>query len=57
MIALPSKQAPQHALAAAVCFRCGEDRQTVQAKGMGALGRIWPKLRPVKPTLAEGGRA
>ena len=56
-VALPASDNPTHGLALAVCTRCATTRGDVQTKATAALRRVFPDLRPITLTHAEGGRA
>ncbi len=56
-IALPMSDNPTHGLALAVCTRCATERGDIQTMATAALRRLFPDLRPVAVTHADGGRA
>ena len=55
--ALPRRDNPHHAVAVAVCPRCGPDRAAIEAKAMQGFAKIWTGLRPIQLTHHDGGRA
>ncbi len=56
-VALPACDRPAHGLALAVCSRCATERGDIQTMATAALRRLFPDLRPVAVTHADGGRA
>ena len=56
-LVMPECDDPTRMLALGVCRHCATDAAGVMAKASESLHRIWPDLRPVKPTHASGGRA
>jgi hypothetical protein len=56
-VTLPRCDDPTQALTMAVCHHCGTDLEVTTAKALGALRLIWPNLRPIVVTHADGGHA